>query len=146
MSRITTILVLVLGVSGASLLAAQSGTDEWGPGTRYGRLYNPQTVVSLAGEVLAVDRFTPSKGAAYGVHLTLDTGVEKIAVHLGPVWYIERQDLKFAAGDRIEVRGSRITFQGKSAIIAAVVTKGNRRLELRNPSSGVPLWSRGKRK
>jgi hypothetical protein len=38
------------------------------------------------------------------------------------------------------VRGSRITFEGKPAIIAAQVKKGDRSLTLRD-DSGVPAWS-----
>ena len=46
--------------------------------------------------------------------------------------------------DRVEVKGSRITFQGKPAIIAAEITKDGQTLTLRD-ASGMPVW-RGWRK
>lgn len=147
MSKTLSKIALLAGVTAAGLflqLQAQPSAEGWGPGGSYGRLYNPQSVVTLSGEVVAVTSFRPVKGATAGTRLVLSAGTERIAVHLGPAWYLERQDVKIAVGDRIEVRGSRITFQGQSAIIAAVVTKGTQRLELRNPETGIPLWSRGK--
>jgi hypothetical protein len=70
----------------------------------------------------------------------LKTDKETIAIHLGPEWYIERQDVKLEKGDRIEVKGSRITFEGKPVIIAAEIKKGDSVLVLRD-SVGVPAWA-----
>ncbi|MFI5168398.1 MAG: DNA-binding protein, partial [Thermoanaerobaculales bacterium] len=83
---------------------------------------------------------TPSKGMGRGVHLMLKTDKETISVHLGPVWYVEHQDTKIAAGDKIEVKGSRITYQGKLAIIAAEIHKGDEVLMLRD-ANGIPMWA-----
>jgi hypothetical protein len=116
------------------------GWGGWGPGEPYGRLYNPATVETLSGEVTKVDRFTPSQGMGYGVHLVLKTATETIDVHLGPTWYVDQQGLAFAAGDKLEVTGSRITYQGKPAIIASEVKKGDQVLKLRD-AQGVPAWA-----
>lgn len=43
----------------------------------------------------------------------------------------------------MQVRGSRITFEGKPAIIAAEVTKDGRTLQLRG-TNGVPVWAGGR--
>ena len=74
------------------------------------------------------------------MHLLLKADKETISVHVGPVWYLENQDVKLEPGDRVQVRGSRITFQGKPAIIAVDVTKGSETMRLRD-ESGFPLWS-----
>ncbi len=66
------------------------------------------------------------KGMSYGVHLMVKTDRETIPVHLGPGWYIEIQDVKIAPKDMIEVKGSRITFDAKPALIATEVRKGGR--------------------
>jgi hypothetical protein len=58
----------------------------------------------------------------------------------GPEWYIERQDVKLEKGDKIEVKGSRIIFNGKPAIVAAELKKGDSVLVLRD-SAGVPAWA-----
>jgi hypothetical protein len=75
-----------------------------------------------------------------GIHLQLKTEKETIPVHLGPDWFIERLDTKVEKGDMIEVKGSRVSFDGKPAIIAAEVKKGDNSLILRD-SAGVPVWS-----
>jgi hypothetical protein len=124
---------------------AQKGSGGWGAGTPYGRMYNPQTVETISGEVVSVDKITPMKGMCYGVHLVLKTDKETISVHLGPGWYIENQDVKIAPKDKIEVKGSRITFEDKPALIAAQVKKGDDVLVLRD-TSGFPVWSGWRRR
>jgi hypothetical protein len=116
------------------------GSGGWGMGSQYQRMYNPATVETLTGTVESVDKVTPMKGMHYGIHLTLKTDKETIDVHLGPDWYIERQDSKIEKGDTIEVKGSRVTIAGKPAIIAAEVKKGDSTLMLRD-ANGVPAWA-----
>jgi hypothetical protein len=82
---------------------------------------------------------------SYGVHLVVKTEKETISVHLGPGWYIENQDVKIAPKDRITVKGSRIMFEGKPAIIAAEVKKDDEVLTLRD-ASGFPAWSGWRRR
>jgi hypothetical protein len=79
-------------------------------------------------------------GMHYGVHLMVRTEKEMISVHLGPGWYIENQDVKIAPRDKIEIKGSRVTFEGKQVIIAAEVKKGDDRLKLRD-ENGFPAWA-----
>jgi hypothetical protein len=124
---------------------AWKGGGGWGAGTPYSRMYNPQTVKTISGEVISVDQITPMKGMYYGVHAVLRTDNETISVHLGPGWYIENQDMKIAPKDKIEVKGSRIIFEGKPAIIATEVKKGNEVLMLRD-TSGLPAWSGWRRR
>ena len=73
---------------------------------------------------------------------TLQTDKETIAVHLGPSWYIDKQTPKIETNDTITVTGSRVTVDGKPAIIAAQVKKGNEILKLRD-ENGIPVWRRG---
>jgi hypothetical protein len=112
----------------------------WGAGDPYSRMYNPKTVETLAGEVVSVEKFTPGKRMSYGVHFTLKTEKETIPVHLGPSWYVEKQAVTIAQGDKAEVAGSRITYQGQPAIIAAEVKKDGQVLKLRD-ANGVPAWA-----
>jgi hypothetical protein len=109
-------------------------------------LYNPQTTETIAGEVVSVGRIThPMKGMSYGVHLVVKTEKETISVHLGPGWYIENQEVKIAPKDMVEVTGSRVTFEGKPALLASEVKKGNEILTLRTPD-GLPVWSGWRRR
>jgi hypothetical protein len=122
------------------------GSGGWGKGGAYQSMFNPATVEKLSGEVVSVDQFTPMKGMNNGIHLTMKTDKETVSVHLGPAWYIERLDTQISAGDTIEVTGSRVTFQGEPAVIAATVKKGDAVLRLRD-ARGIPVWSgwRGRR-
>ncbi len=143
----------VLFVLSAALFVANGVVAQGGPGRgrdpqRGGRGYDPKTVETISGEVVRVEQFRgPGKGQAdrrraghAGVHLTLKSDAETIAVHLGPSWYLDEQSLKIAAKDRIEVQGSRVTIDGAPAIIAARVKKGDQSLRLRN-DMGIPAWS-----
>ena len=116
------------------------GSGGWGMGSQYQRMYNEATVETVSGVVESVDKIMPMKGMYSGIHLTLKTDKETIAIHLGPEWYIERQDMKLERGDKIEVKGSRITFNGKPAMIAAELKKGDGVLVLRD-SGGIPAWA-----
>jgi len=116
------------------------GSGGWGPGTPYNKMYDPKTVETITGEVTSISQIIPNKGMASGVHMNVKTDKETISVHLGPSWYLENQDVKIQAKDKVEVKGSRITFAGKPAIIAEEVKKGDEVLKLRD-DSGFPLWS-----
>jgi hypothetical protein len=112
----------------------------WGAGDPSGRMYNPQTVETLSGEVVRVDQTASGRRMSSGVHFTLKTEKETIPVHLGPSWFMEKQAVTIAQGDKVEVSGSRIMYQGKPAIIAAEVKKGGQVLKLRD-AAGVPAWA-----
>jgi hypothetical protein len=143
-----TVLALI-GILGTPQTYGQGGPGRggrgWGPGSPYGRMYDTNSVETIKGEVISVDRFPPRQGMSSGVHLQVKTATETISVHLGPSWYLDNQEPKVAAQDNIEVKGSRITFDGKPVIIAAEVTKGDKVLKLRD-ENGFPMWAGGRRR
>lgn len=116
------------------------GSGGWGMGGAYQRMYNPAAVETISGEVVSIDKMTPRKRMSYGMHILVKSGKETIPVHLGPGWYLERQDTKIDKGDAVEVKGSRVTYQGKPAIIATEVKKGDAVLKLRD-DNGYPVWA-----
>lgn len=132
------VVVSVVAVAGARPFRGQ-GMGGWGAGGPWNRLYDPKTVETIQGTVKSVD-VIKTKGMSDGVHITLATATETIPVHLGPAWYIEHQDLVLAVGDQVSIRGSRITYQGKPALIAAEVTRGDESMVLRN-EQGFPRWA-----
>jgi len=121
------------------------GSGGWGPGGAYGRMYDPKTVDTVTGEVVKVDRITPMRGMSGGVHLVLKTDKSDVSVHLGPQWYLENQDVKIEPKDKVDVKGSRVTFGGKPALIASEVRKGNEVLSLRD-EAGFPAWMAWRRR
>ncbi len=60
----------------------------------------------------------------------LQTDKETIPVHLGPASYIDKQTPRIETSDTITVIGSRVTVDGKPAIVAAQIKKGNEVLKL----------------
>ena len=148
--------LLAIAMAGVFALAGSSfaqprggmmwrGSGGWGPGSQYNRTYDPKSLETISGEVTKVDRITPSQGMSGGIHMLVKTDKETVSVHLGPSWYIENQDIKIEPKDKVEVKGSRITFGDKPAIIATEVRKGNEVLTLRDPS-GFPAWMAWRRR
>jgi hypothetical protein len=128
---------------GLALLCVMLTAPCWGQSGRKsagspGNLYNPGTVVTVAGIVVAK---TPpaAKGLPQLVYVTLKTAKGKITVFLGPDLYVDKLPVQIQALDKIQVTGSRITWKGQPVIIAAKIQRGHQVLKLRGPN-GVPVW------
>jgi hypothetical protein len=132
--------LIFANVSFAQPMMQWRGSGGWGGGSRYNMMYNANTVETIKGEIVKIERIMPMRGMSHGVHLMVKTAKETLDVHLGPAWYIENQDVKLTVGDKIEIKGSRITLQGKPVIIAAEVKKGDVTLKLRD-ERGFPMWA-----
>jgi diadenosine tetraphosphate (Ap4A) HIT family hydrolase len=64
----------------------------------------------------------------------------QVHVHLGPVWYLERQEFELKPGDEVKVKGMCEQETGaKKEIIAYELSKGDYVLSLRD-SQGRPNW------
>ncbi|MDJ0725356.1 MAG: hypothetical protein QNJ38_09615 [Prochloraceae cyanobacterium] len=120
------------------------GRGRWGwqREGNYRRLYDINTVETINGKIIRVDRVTRTRGmSSSGVHLLVQTEKDNtISVHLGPSWYVARQDLQLNRNAEIEITGSKIDLDGKSTIIAREVKQGNKTIALRD-NNGIPLWS-----
>jgi len=103
-------------------------------------LYNPQTVETLSGVVVSVPPIRGQEGFPEPARFILDTGRGKLPVVLGPGWFVDRQGMKIAPLDKVEVTGSRIMVKGKPAIVAAELKKGGQVMELRDQQTGAPKW------
>lgn len=107
--------------------------------TPYSKMFDSRAVETIRGEVLAIEKIIPLKGMSCGVQLVVRTETDTIAVHLGPEWFMENQDMQIERQDIIEVKGSRITFNGQAIIIAAEILRRTEILRLRN-NIGLPAW------
>ncbi len=116
------------------------GPRGWGSGDQYCLMYKPDTAETISGEVLSVEKVAPRNEMFYGVHLMVKTGEKTVSVHLGPGWYMEDQGIVFEPKDKVEITGSKVTFDGEEAIIATEVKKGDEILKLRD-KNGIPYWS-----
>jgi hypothetical protein len=136
---------MVVWVAVLSLLSvtgsAQRGSGGWCSNNNYSRLFNAGTIEELKGKVVSVEKIIPETGMSRGIHLIMKTPNNKrISVHLGPEWYLDKQDIHFVAGDVIVVKGSRVSYRNAPAIIAMTVWKGENYLNLRD-NKGYPNWN-----
>ncbi len=144
MNRKTRGLLAAVMLAGMITGSAEAQPPGRGHGTHHSG-YSSGSVVTVSGKVTAVTR-SPSTGhMGPGIHLTLQEGKTSLEVILGPARYVEEQSTKIKVGDNVRVLGSRTTFEGKPALIAARVDKAGGSLGLRDPHTGVPYWSRGQR-
>ena len=104
--------------------------------------YDAAAEVTLKGTVTRVESHVGRMGWN-GTHLVVNLGAETLTVHVGPSSYLVQQGFTFAAGEQIEVTGSRVKFEGSDALIAREIKQGDKVLTLRN-SQGIPAWSRNK--
>ncbi len=111
----------------------------WERGSAYDRLFVVDLEVIAPSTVLKVERFTPREGMAPGVRAFVVTGSESLWVHLGPALFLEAQDMKIAAGDRIVVTGALVPFDGVRVVIASHVEKAGQTMHLRD-AAGRPEW------
>jgi hypothetical protein len=113
-------------------------------------MYDTATEVTLAGtveRVITIDEMAGRGGRGRGMgmgmggtHLMLKTDQETIEVHLGPSAYLKEQHVEIAAGDAIEVVGSRVTMNESEGVLARELRKGDHSWTLRD-ADGRPKWS-----
>ncbi len=100
--------------------------------------YDPATEVTLTASVQEVVEHHGYQGW-YGVHLIVEADGSSVEAHIGPLAYLAAQQFEIAAGDEIEVVGSKVQAEDKIVLIARkVVVEGNV-LELRD-EDGKPRW------
>jgi len=76
-----------------------------------------------------------------GMAILMDTKTRgQVHVHLGPVWYLERQEFELKPGDDVKVKGMCEQKKGgKTEVVAYELSKGDYVLSLRD-SQGRPNW------
>jgi hypothetical protein len=131
---------LALESAATQVAVRRAGGQGWGAKTLYGSLFDASTVESLHGVVVEVEVFTPLRQMGWGLLVTVQTQDAILPVHVGPGWYLEDLQFKILPGDKVQVRGSRIKFEEKPAIIATEITVGEKRFIFRR-DNGLPLWS-----
>jgi hypothetical protein len=92
------------------------------------------------GRVVQVLTETLEEGMYPGMALLADTQNQgRVLVHLGPVWYLERQEFEVKPGDELGLKGMSEKKNGKVELIAYELTRGDHVLQLRD-SQGRPHW------
>ena len=137
MARLLSLVTIVALGFGAGI-AAQ------GPQGRGPQMYDRGTESTYTGSISAVETVTGARGTGRrglgGLHVTLKTSSESIIIHLGPVDFLNKQKLTVAAGDEVEITGSRVTMDDEAVLLARQVRKGSQSWTLRD-ASGRALWA-----
>jgi hypothetical protein len=120
------------------------GSGGWGASTEYGRLFNPDTMETVSGRILRIDKMTPGSNMQQGAYLLLETKKGNRIVHLGPVWWVENQDVHLNTKEQVEVTGSRVMVNDKPVIIASEIKRGEDILRLRD-ERGRAAWNAWRR-
>ena len=79
-------------------------------------------------------------GMASGIQLQVQTDETTMQVHVGPEWYLERQDLELHEHEAVQVTGALAEVEGQAVLLARAVTVHGHTLVLRD-AQGQPLWS-----
>ncbi|MBZ5494381.1 MAG: hypothetical protein LAO76_25935 [Acidobacteriia bacterium] len=101
--------------------------------------YAPTSEQTMRGWVVETKDFECPVTGTVGSHITVKNETSSIEVHLAPASFMKQYEIKFRKGDNVTVIGSKITFEGKSALIAKSVAIGNDTYNFRD-QSGKPLW------
>jgi hypothetical protein len=102
-------------------------------------VYIPTSEQTLRGWVVETKDFQCPVSGAMGSHITVKNETTNIEVHLAPSSFMKQYEINIRKGDNVTVVGSRITFEGKTALIAKSVVIGNETYNFRD-QSGRPLW------
>lgn len=128
------ILILALALATAGGVPASASDDQMKPAL----MWNPATVATISGTVQAVERVEMGESWRC-VRLRILTADGEVQVRVGPDWYVSARKLAFATGDKLEVKGSRLTFAGEKAMVAGEIVRGSERIVLRD-EAGKPAW------
>ena len=133
-------ITLLLAVFTTGITLADS--DVWDKGSAYNQLFNPQTVETLEGEVLGIDRGVEiESGMDPAVVVTVKTEKGPLSVHIGPNWFTEpyRDEWNIQPGDKVVVTGSLVTIEGSNAMLLSAGQKGDKSMVVRD-DEGIPMW------
>lgn len=101
--------------------------------------FDPSAAVSLTGAtIIRVD--TLRRGESNSVSALLSSGTDSISAMIGPVAFLMSKSLTLAAGDVIDIAGSKLMMGGQSMLVATEIKKGETTVVLRDKATGVPAW------
>lgn len=118
------------------------GSGGWSQSGDFARRFDTNTIVTVQGTVKRLETFTPGRRMSAGVRAVIQAGADSVTVHLGPRWFVERQDIQIMPKDEVVVTGSRVSYADGPVVVATVIVRGDQTLQLRD-AAGIPLWSGG---
>ncbi|MFA5505735.1 MAG: hypothetical protein WC314_02305 [Vulcanimicrobiota bacterium] len=148
MSKSSKLVWLLLATLFLSAVAGAESkeNDGWERVSRFNSFFRSDSLVHITGEVTNIDRaYRPLQDMSDGLSVTVKTSDGKShLVAVGPTWFTHFYKKKWdiAVGDRVDVRGSEVTIDGKTLIMAVWGRKGDLEMTVRN-RHGRPVWDLG---
>ncbi len=102
--------------------------------------YSPKNETTVAGTVEDVQEFFCPVTDDRGTHLMLKTDDGTVMVHVALSRFLREHKISFNPGERWQVTGARIRYQGKDGMIARQLVRGGEVVTLRD-TGGKPLWT-----
>lgn len=100
--------------------------------------YDPKSEQTVCGTIAKILRVQFPDNNCYLVAV-MNTTQGNVLANLGPVWFIDENNLVVNEGDQIDVTGSVVRTNGRYIVIASQFKKNGHSLTLRN-QSGNPQW------
>jgi hypothetical protein len=128
--------LFALLLSGAAITLV---SQEKNSPTQASYTYAPASEQTMRGWVVETKDFQCPVTGTVGSHITVKSETSSIEVHLAPASFMKQYEINIRKGDNVTIVGSRITYEGKTALIAKSVAIGNETYNFRD-QSGKPLW------
>ncbi len=102
--------------------------------------YSPKNESTIAGTVEEVQEFFCPVTDDRGTHVKLKTEDGTVMVHVAMSRFLRDHKISFNPGERWQVTGAKIRFEGRQGMIARQMARGGEVYTLRD-TSGKPLWT-----
>jgi DNA/RNA endonuclease YhcR with UshA esterase domain len=103
-------------------------------------VYATANEITTSGTVDDVQEFFCPVSEDRGTHLVLKTDRGTMLVHVSIARFMRDHQLTLNRGDRLQVTGAKVRFQGKEGLIARQIIRGEEVFSFRD-ASGRPLWT-----
>lgn len=100
--------------------------------------YDPQSEIRVKGIVVGASEFLSAGLGAAEFHLVLQTRDGTMEIYLAASKLIAQYGLTFAPGQEIDVVGSRVVLEGREALLAREITRGEEVFVFRD-AKGKPI-------
>lgn len=124
-----------MALAGVSALVSQEKNAPAQPNYAYDQANQER----VHGQVVDMRDFPCPVSGTMGSHITIKGESGLIEVHMAPSSFMKQYEISIQKGDSVAVIGSRITYEGKPALIARSIVIGRDTYNFRD-ASGKPLW------
>lgn len=123
--------------------------NSWGAKGRYQNLVSGGQQTSISGTVTNIDREEPLRGMTEGIIVTVTLAGQapgqaqeqerEQVVHLGPAWFIDRQEVMLRLNDQVQIEGIQTDLDGRTIVVAKTLSSPYGTFRLRDEQNR-PVW------